>query len=129
VTSITLQHSSSPGSDLTLNEGTSTNIASVTSACRPAAQVLWYVGETNYTSSSTQTVSDETGNLHITTSTLIFTPTRNMNKMTVNCSAYNYGDTVVTASNQTKLNVRCKYLNKDIFNSILYIFWTSYYNG
>jgi len=101
-----------------MNENITTHLVCVTSACRPSASVLWFIGGTNYTSSSTQTVSDETGNLYITTSTLTFNPTRDMNKVAVNCSAYNYGDNLVTANSQQKLNVRCKYVDYAYFYCI-----------
>jgi len=108
LTSIIYQNPPAQGSDLTADEGASLNLVCVTSACRPSADVWWYIGETNYTSFSKQAVSDETGNLHITTSTLTTTVNRNMNGEVVNCSAYNYGDTIVVANFQPKLNVRCE---------------------
>jgi len=118
VTSITLQNPPASGSHLTVNEGTSTSLVCVTNACRPSASVLWYIGETNYTLSSTPFISDVTGNLHITTSTLTFNPNRTTNKDKVKCSAYNYGDDVITANNQPKLNVRCKYLRRKQINVV-----------
>ncbi|XP_069115889.1 cell adhesion molecule 1-like [Argopecten irradians] len=92
VSSIALQNPpSSP-----IQENQLVSLTCVTSPCRPAAAVLWFIGGVNVTNRfPVTTYTSGAGLSFVTVSTLRLTLNRTMNGQNLVCSAYNTPDSIV----------------------------------
>ncbi|KAJ8319583.1 hypothetical protein KUTeg_002866 [Tegillarca granosa] len=93
------------GQQITVTAGQSKSITCVTGASRPAPHILWYIGMTNMTSSSTETQlpSQE---LFYARSILTFIPTKSQNGLQINCKAYNIDNNMVELTTKRILNIQ-----------------------